>query len=85
VETAGNLEILRVLLERGGDATAQINDGPRANHNMLVAEKEYVDVFFDGGVDAIAKELCWWTPLHVVVAEGHVKVACPFSSGAQTR
>ena len=72
----GQVEIARMLIERGVDVTAQNNDGWAPLHLALVyGEVEVARMLIERGADVTAQNNDGWTPLHLASQRGQVEVA----------
>ncbi|KAH9166013.1 hypothetical protein EDB89DRAFT_2076259 [Lactarius sanguifluus] len=67
----GDLEVVRLLLERGANAEAKVGDGMTSLHlASLNGNTETVRLLLDHGTNAHAEDNDGWTPLHHASSEG---------------
>jgi ankyrin repeat protein len=72
----GQVEIARMLIERGADVTAQNNDGWTPLHLALVdGEVEVARMLIERGADVTAQNNDGWAPLHLALQIEEVEVA----------
>jgi len=72
----GDLEISRLLIDKGSDVTASDDDGRTPLHQALMGGHEGVArLLIDRGADVTAADNYGWTPLDRASAKGHMGLA----------
>ncbi|KAL9572065.1 hypothetical protein ACKAV7_003782 [Fusarium commune] len=72
----GNIEVVKMLLEKGAGAAAAPGDGETPLHLALRnGHLEIVKMLLEKGADARAATKYGWTPLHEASRNGHLEIA----------
>ena len=71
----GNVDIARMLIERGANVSTQDEDGPTALHLASENDVDLARMLIERGADVSARKKDGWTALHLASRNGHPDLA----------
>jgi ankyrin repeat protein len=81
----GNIEAVKMVLEKGADATVTTKNGRTLlGPELRAGHLEIVKILLEKGPDTIVTGGNGWTPLHIALRGGHLEIAKMLTSNSKS-